>query len=139
MTPDDKAALSLTLIVRRTIDGDPDAVFHAWTDPEQVRQWWGPAGIRCTECAVDLRVGGAYRIANRLPDGSVLWIAGEFLRVEPPRLLEYTWRRGLETPADPQSSERVTVRFVATAGGSEVIVEHTRIADHSIRDRHEAG
>ena len=29
--------------VTRTFDAPREAVFAAWTDPEQVTQWWGPA------------------------------------------------------------------------------------------------
>src|SRR5207237_939053 len=37
-------------------------------------------------------VGGGYRIANQRPDGSLIWIAGEFLVVEPPHRLVFTWQ-----------------------------------------------
>lgn len=135
----DGAAASLSLLVRRTVRGKPEAVFKAWTEPEQVMRWWGPANVHCAECTIELRVGGGYRIANRLPDDSVIWITGEFLRVEPPHLIEYTWRRGLETAADSERNERVTVRFAARADRTEVTVAHSRIADQTDYDSHDYG
>ncbi|MCR9139384.1 MAG: SRPBCC domain-containing protein [Alphaproteobacteria bacterium] len=130
---------SLSLLVRRLVRGTPEAVFKAWTEPEQVMQWWGPVNVHCAECTIELRVGGGYRIANRLPDDSIIWITGEFLRVEPPHLIEYTWRRGLETEADRQRNERVTVRFSERANRTEVTVAHTRIADQSDYESHQFG
>jgi len=80
-------------------------------------------------------VGGRYRIGNRFPDGQVLWIAGEFLVIEPPHRLVYTW--GLEPVAGEQ--ERVTVRFEPQGEATEVIVTHEAIASAPLRDRHQQG
>ena len=132
---DPSEAGDIVLIVRRTIRASVGRVFEAWTKPEHLRRWWGPASVRCPEAEVDLRVGGGYRIANELPDGNVLWIAGEFEVVSPPHKLVYTWRLGPGTPA----SERVTVRFEPKEGATEVIVVHERIADRVARVTHEQG
>jgi uncharacterized protein YndB with AHSA1/START domain len=129
------AAQSINLVVRRTIRASAQRLFDAWTRPEQLLKWWGPAHVECAGAEVDLRVGGQYRIGNRLPDGQVLWIAGEFEEVAPPRRLVYTWRLGPRA-GDP---ERVTVRFEPREGGTEVIVVHERLLDQSVRDQHERG
>jgi uncharacterized protein YndB with AHSA1/START domain len=113
----------------------PERVFEAWTRPEFLRQWWGPANVTCPEAEVDLRVGGRYRIANQFPDGKVLWIEGEFEVVQPPNKLIYSWLIG-ENP----SHERVTVTFEPReAGATEVVIVHERITDAAARDRHEHG
>jgi glutathione S-transferase len=124
----------LTLVVRRTLRAPAERVFAAWTTPELLMKWWGPADVTCTAAEVDLRAGGAYRIANRFPDGRVFWISGEFEVVEPPHRLVYTWRF-----ADSKATERVTVRFDAVPGGTEVVVTHERIGADSAREHHEAG
>jgi uncharacterized protein YndB with AHSA1/START domain len=124
----------LSLIVRRTIRAPAERVFAAWTEPAQLQRWWGPAGVVCTGAEVDLRVGGRYRIGNRLPDGSQIWISGEFEQVVPPHRLVYTWRTEDDAPA-----ERVTVRFESRDGATEVIVVHERIATAPLRDGHQQG
>lgn len=126
---------SLTLIVRRVIAATPERVFEAWTCPSELRHWWGPESVTCTAAEVDLQVGGRYRIANRLPDGSTLWISGEFEQIDRPRKLVYTWRAG---PGSPPA-EHVTVTFEVHPMGTEVVVVHQRIADVATRDRHEQG
>jgi uncharacterized protein YndB with AHSA1/START domain len=123
------------LVVRRTIRARPEALFAAWTDPQQLVRWWGPEGVTCTAAEIDLRVGGRYRIANRMPDGSTLWIAGEFELIEPPSRLIYSWR--LEIPE--AGTERVSVNFVPRDTATEVIVTHERIVSVAARTRHESG
>jgi uncharacterized protein YndB with AHSA1/START domain len=125
--------VTVTLVVRRTFAATPEKLFAAWTTPEQLRAWWGPRGVRCIAAEIDLRVGGAYRIGNELPDGRVLWIGGEFELVEAPSRLVYSWRMGDE-PAS-----RVTVQFVAVGPRTEVIVTHERIDTVATRDDHERG
>jgi uncharacterized protein YndB with AHSA1/START domain len=128
----------LVLVVRRTIKAPVERVFDAWTRPEQLRQWWGPRPVTCSEAEVDLRVGGAYRIGNLLPDGSTLWILGAFEVVEPPRRIVYTWRVEGKAPAASERS-RVTVHFEPHDGGTEVIVVHERIDTEATRADHEKG
>ena len=45
------------------------AVFDAMTKPELLRSWYGPPGGEIVLCESDLRVGGAYRIVQRSPEG----------------------------------------------------------------------
>lgn len=46
----------------RTYPADRGRVWAAWTEPELLRQWWGPDKTTVPECEVDLRVGGEVRI-----------------------------------------------------------------------------
>jgi uncharacterized protein YndB with AHSA1/START domain len=128
----------IVLVVRRTIRAPAGRVFDAWTQPEQLRRWWGPRPVTCESAEVDLRVGGAYRIGNRLPDGTVLWISGEFEIVEPPHRLVYTWNIEGDAPRIASRS-RVTVRFEARDVGTEVVVVHERIDTEETRADHENG
>jgi uncharacterized protein YndB with AHSA1/START domain len=123
------------LVIRRSIRATPAVLFAAWTQPSQLVEWWGPAGVECVDAQVDLRVGGAYRIANRFPDGRVVWISGEFESIEAPYALVYTWQ--VEPSAG--APERVTVRFDARGDATDVVIQHERIADPEARRGHEAG
>lgn len=126
---------SIHLVVRRTIPASPERVFAAWTTPALLRSWWGPKGVECPSAEVDLRVGGRYRLGNRMPSGDTVWISGVFEAIEPPCKLVYTWVLEPATTAH----ERVTVRFEACDTGTEVIVVHERIASTQARDQHETG
>jgi uncharacterized protein YndB with AHSA1/START domain len=63
------------VLITRIFDAPRERVFRAWTDPDEVAAWFGPAqadtpreGIR-----IDLRVGGRYELTMVRRDGG-----GEF-------------------------------------------------------------
>jgi uncharacterized protein YndB with AHSA1/START domain len=134
------SAKRVSLIVRRTIQASASRLFDAWTRPEHLRSWWGPANVECTEAEVDLNVGGRYKLANRLPDGTLIWIRGEFLEISRPHRLVYTWSTDAEDASrDVDDAEQVTVRFEARGDAStEVIVVHERVTPAD-REQHEIG
>lgn len=123
----------VSLVARRIIRASAERLFAAWTDPDQLRSWWGPRPVTCSGAEVDLRVGGRYRILNELPDDRTLTIEGEFQVVDPPRRLVYTWRAG----EDMES--RVTVLFEPRGDATEVIVVHEQIPGEHIRQSHGLG
>ena len=123
----------ITLVTRRTIRASAARLFDAWTQPEQLRAWWGPRPVTCSGAEIDLRVGGRYRIANALPDGTTLVIEGVFQIVEVPHKLVYTWHMGDE------EASRVTVRFEPRGEATEVIVVHEQIPNERVRASHEEG
>lgn len=127
----------LSLIERRLIRAPAERVFAAWTEPARLRQWWGPRGVTCTDAEMDVRVGGTFRLGNRFEDGRMIWISGEFLDVQPPRKLVYTWMLG--DPPDARECSRVTVRFETRPAGTEVIVIHEQLATAPLRDHTTAG
>jgi uncharacterized protein YndB with AHSA1/START domain len=129
-----KSSYVAALVVRRRIRASPEQLFEAWTDPVQLVKWWGPQGVECAEASVDLRPGGQYAIANRFPDGSILWIRGEFELIERPHRLVFSWRVGANADL-----ERVTVEFAVTADATEVIVTHERVGNEQVRERHAQG
>jgi uncharacterized protein YndB with AHSA1/START domain len=77
------------LVVTRTFNGQARIVFEAWTRPELVRQWWVPKsmGMTLRSCAMDVRVGGKYRLEFE-PDGMAFF--GTYLEVTPPTRLVWT-------------------------------------------------
>jgi uncharacterized protein YndB with AHSA1/START domain len=87
ISPDQDAIIS-----EIDIAAPPDRVFQALIDPRQVLQWWGQEGVyRCTEFASDVRRGGQWRSAGVGPDGGRFEASGEYIEVDPPRLLIYSW------------------------------------------------
>jgi uncharacterized protein YndB with AHSA1/START domain len=47
---------------KREYDAPAAQVWHAWTDAEQLKKWWGPDNVTIPECEIDLRVGGRFYI-----------------------------------------------------------------------------
>ncbi len=124
-------ALSLNRVIR----APREKVFAAWTTPDLLVQWWGPGAVTCPEAQIDLRVGGAYRMANREVDGSVIWISGHFEAVRVPEELAYTWVIS-SIPAEPTL---VRVLFRLHPEGTELVLTHERFAQEALRDMHRQG
>lgn len=78
--------LSLT----RLIDVPRAKVFRAWTDPELLKQWWGPHGMTTPECEMQLWVGGLFRTLMRAPDGAEYPTQGVYLEIVAPRRIVFT-------------------------------------------------
>ena len=125
--------MTLQLSIERVIAAPAAMLFEAWTTPALLKKWWGPANVTCDEAEVDLRVGGAYRLSNRSPEGHVVWISGTFEEIDPPHRLVYSWLIG-DGPA-----ERVTVTFHADGEGTRVCVHHEGIQTEAAKKMHAEG
>ena len=55
--------------ISRVYDAPVTVVWNAFTDPEQVAQWWGPRGFTLTTHSKDLRPGGVWDYTMHGPDG----------------------------------------------------------------------
>jgi uncharacterized protein YndB with AHSA1/START domain len=124
-----------TLTLSRIIRAPRETVFAAWTEPEMLKQWWGPGPVTCPEAHVDLREGGEYRIANLQTDGSITWISGRFERVRAPEELVYTWRVSILA----HEPTLVRVAFLPHPDGTELVLTHERFAEEAVREMHLQG
>jgi uncharacterized protein YndB with AHSA1/START domain len=114
----DELALELSGVV----EAAPARVYAAMTDPEQVAAWWGPDGFTCPEVILDVRVGGAFRIAMQPPEGEVFHLVGEYVALDPPSRIAYTFRW---VPPAPDDRETVA-RLHLVARGSDTVVRVTQ-------------
>ncbi len=77
-----------TITFHRTFATRPEDVFDAWTRPAEVALWWDPGGAPLSECAIDLRPGGAFKFVNR-DAGHSPPFAGVYRVIERPSLLVF--------------------------------------------------
>jgi uncharacterized protein YndB with AHSA1/START domain len=88
LTPDNDS-----VVVEVFVAAPPSRVFDAITDARQTSQWWGQKGLyRVTESQSDVRPGGKWLTSGVGDDGTEFSVRGEYLEVEPPRLLVHTWK-----------------------------------------------
>jgi uncharacterized protein YndB with AHSA1/START domain len=81
------------------IAAPPARVFQALTDPAQMPLWWGATDLyRITEWKGDIRVGGKWSSDGVGVDGKAFRVDGEYLEVDPPRLLVHTWNASWTHP-----------------------------------------
>ena len=111
-------ANAVRAVVTRRIGAQAEDVFDAWLDPAKVRQWFAPGQGEMTRIEIDARVGGAFWFVQRRAAGEAVH-TGEYLELERPRRLAFTWR----TPPATDAS-RVVVDVASTADGCEVTLTH---------------
>ena len=131
------ASPQTTLRLTRTFAAPREKVFRAWTDPEELKKWWGPPGYATPSVEVDLRAGGKYRLGMRkLPDGLIFYLAGTYREVRPPEKLVYTW----QWEAKPELGDTlVTVEFHDRGGSTEIVLTHELFPSEKVRQDHERG
>jgi uncharacterized protein YndB with AHSA1/START domain len=124
-----------SLILRRRLRAPPRRVFEAWTQPAQLSRWFGPQQAEAVTAEIDLRVGGAFHIGFKAPDGSRNDVSGTYREIEPYRRLVFSWA----WQTTPERQSRVTVLLDDEGGGTVLTLTHEQLFDEAARDRHAAG
>ncbi|MFN2604272.1 MAG: SRPBCC domain-containing protein [Gemmatimonadaceae bacterium] len=105
------------------INATPERIFRALTT-EEMADWWGQGPYKTTDYKIDLRPGGKWSCKAINPKGDESTIGGEYITIDPPRVLEYTW-----VPSwDNYQESRVRFEIAPTAMGSRVTLKHTGFA-----------
>jgi uncharacterized protein YndB with AHSA1/START domain len=112
------------LVITRVFDAPRELVFQAWIDPKHLSQWWGPKGFMNPVCEVDARVGGAWRIVMRAPDGAEYPGGGVYLEIVEPERLVFT-NVAVDKDGNPILDGLTTVTF-AEDGGKTKLTLRTR-------------
>ena len=129
------------LRLERTFAAPREEVFRAWTEPEVLRRWGAAApDWEGTRAEVDVRVGGRYRLSMRDPQsGDEHTVGGEYVEIDPPARLVYTWTGEGADADSPSAGSVVTVEFLADGERTTVVLTHDGIADERSRDQHAHG
>ena len=98
------------VIFSRLLDAPRELVWKVWSDPQQLHQWWGPAGFTTTTHEFSFVPGGVWRSIMHGPDGTDYPTVIVFREIEPPSRLVY--ENGWDLPGSPLDF-RVVVTFVA--------------------------
>jgi uncharacterized protein YndB with AHSA1/START domain len=114
-----------------TFAAPPAAVWAAWTDADAVRQWFGsdPEG-EVLEAELDVRPGGRFAVTFADRDGTQHTARGVYRRVEPHRVLEFSW--GWDS--EPGVTTAVTIRLAADGDGTRMQFEHGNLVQASSHD-----
>jgi uncharacterized protein YndB with AHSA1/START domain len=117
--------------VERLLPAPIAEVFAAWTHPELMAQWLAPTGS--AEVEADVRVGGQFRVTMIAGDVRLVH-TGEYLVVDPPHRLSFTWR----SPYTGPGASQVDVFLSARGSATRLILVHERLPDET-RSSHEGG
>jgi uncharacterized protein YndB with AHSA1/START domain len=111
------------------IEATPETVFEFFTDPDKMTLWKG------VEAELDPRPGGIYRV-------SVLPIAiavGEYVTVEPPHTVVFTWGWEGEGQPVPPGSSTVHISLEREGSGTRLRLRHEGLPSDEMVEQHTDG
>jgi uncharacterized protein YndB with AHSA1/START domain len=85
-TPSDRE-----LAFTRTFNAPRDLVFETHSSCEHMSKWWGPRKYEISDCDIDFRPGGKWRIVHRGADGQEFGFHGEFREIVRPERITWTF------------------------------------------------
>jgi uncharacterized protein YndB with AHSA1/START domain len=126
-----EAGTRQTLVVEREvqIDASPDTVFEFFTDPAKMVRWMGATAT------VDPRPRGIYRLGMN----EQLTAVGEYVEVDPPNRVVFTWGWEGDYAVTPPGSSTVEVTFTPLGDGTLVRLVHTGFPTPEAAEAHGVG
>jgi uncharacterized protein YndB with AHSA1/START domain len=89
-TSTSKAALEdKPFIISRTFNAPRELLFDCFTNPERMKHWLGPKGVKVITAKMDLRPGGMYHYAMQAEGAPAMWGKSAYREVTPPKRLIY--------------------------------------------------
>lgn len=119
--------------IERTVTAPREVVWRAFTDPNALAAWFWPARLS-PRVQADAKPGGRFRISGSASRSMSTAVSGEYLTVDEPELLEFTWRW-----ESGDGTARVSVRLTAGDDGTELVVEHAGCDDEEDRQAQARG
>lgn len=116
-----------------------ETLFDAWTDPFVVAQWWGPRGMACPVCDLDVRVGGRWltHMTGGDDPNKTYIVGGVYQEVERPSRLAFTW--SWRTDGTPGHETLITIDFITVDGGSEMRFAQHLFQSEAAQQAHDQG
>jgi uncharacterized protein YndB with AHSA1/START domain len=135
--PEPEGAIRRERLASRVFDAPRELLWRAWTDPQQLAEWWGPQGYTTPveSIQLDLRPGGAFRFTMVAEDTGVELLTDmHFVEVVEPERIVFAWNahRGL-------GSGQVAVTFTDLGEKTEVTTDYTGYATDQVAEQSAAG
>jgi uncharacterized protein YndB with AHSA1/START domain len=154
MILENKNAVKYDVVVTRVFDAPVEAIWKAWSEPEQVMRWWGPQGFTSPLARMDFREGGASLVCMRAPaeyGGQDLYNTWTYRSIDPYRRIEFTLNftgqdgvkldpaGGMPPPGVPEDVRHVISFTPLSPDRTEMTVTEYGYASEQARDLSKAG
>jgi uncharacterized protein YndB with AHSA1/START domain len=77
------------VVVTRRLEAPPERVWRAWSEPDEVRKWWGPQGFSSPMCRMDFREGGTTLVSMRSEQGFDIHNTWTYDSIQPTSRIEF--------------------------------------------------
>jgi uncharacterized protein YndB with AHSA1/START domain len=126
-----------SLTLERRLHAPPAKVWAAWTDPEKIVHWFGPAQTKdgSARAELDVRVGGSFRVSFTTDDGEYHQVGGVYREVVPNQRLVFSWA----WHSTPERESLVTVSLKPDGAGTLLALQHEAFFDQAAADGHRNG
>ena len=124
------------IIIEGLFRAAPERVFKAFTDPSDVSSWFIPTDSGPEEVEIDLKVGGRWCFVIDRSDERQIHFEGEYLVIDPPSRLEFSWRHVKEFAngtRETTDTSKVAITFTASGKATEVSLCHEAIKSEDAR------
>jgi uncharacterized protein YndB with AHSA1/START domain len=118
----------------RIFDAPRALVWEMWKDPEHMVRWHGPEGYWLTHCEIDFRFGGKWRRCMSRAADHAHWIYGEYLEIDEPRRLVFTYINDFD-----EHEMVVSLDFVEQGGKTVMHFHQAPFISVEERDSHGIG
>lgn len=131
---------STPLVITRTFDAPVQALWKAWTDPEEMKKWWGPKNFTAPVIQIDFRVGGKVLACMRgkpTPESAEqdFWSTGTYTEIVPLKRIvvtdSFADKDGKVVPSSHYGMEGIPMELLITvtfeelpAGKTVMILKH---------------
>jgi len=125
-----------SLTIKRRLNAPPAKVYAAWTNPQKMTRWFGPANARIgsVQADIDARIGGHFRISFSTDD-EYYEAGGVYREVVPNQKLVFSWA----WHSTPERESQVTISLKPDGDGTLLTLHHEQFFDSAARDGHERG
>lgn len=124
------------VVVENIFKASAQRLFEAWTTPDDVVKWFGPATRNLHHVELDLQVGGGWRFSYSSNGEHSDYIEGEYLVIDAPNVLAFTWshiREFEDGRREATAPSKVTVTFEDVASGARMRLVHSQVVLESGR------
>jgi uncharacterized protein YndB with AHSA1/START domain len=125
-----------TIQVSKSFDISKEKLYKAWTEPEELKQWWKPMDKQLTKVENEITEGGTVRY--QFEDN--LQVRGEYKEVTPGEKLVYSWIWEVPEESLHKGEYLLTVSFKDDGdGGSSLDISQQNIMEEHAVKPHQTG
>jgi uncharacterized protein YndB with AHSA1/START domain len=133
---------SKELTISHYFDAPRELVFEAWTNPQQLVQWYAPDGCTIEFKHIDLYKGGTFHSCIHDPVHGECWITGTYIEIKYPELLVFTMvlsdEQGSSVEALAAGKPEAWPKEIITTVAFEAIKDQTKLTLHQTVSEAEA-
>lgn len=123
------------IYVDRSFACSAHELFNWITQPQLLAKWFGPEHLTVANVKAKVRLGGNYRIELLKPNGERFLIAGDYLKMERPYKLHFSFTYKGIKDAPPKSVVKITIEEIDPRTSKLSLVQEFETSPPDIENR----